>query len=75
VPNPDKWQLIVNKQTGEWGIPYKYESDELFRTDMKVSSLPAPAEDFTISFDKTSNGCVLHMDWETTRASVDITPK
>src|ERR1700742_522213 len=33
VPNADKWTLIVNKKTGEWGIPYKYESDELARVD------------------------------------------
>src|SRR5271155_4858127 len=35
VPNPDKWTLIVNKKTGEWGIPYKYEADELARVSMK----------------------------------------
>ena len=29
IPNADKWTLIINKKTGEWGIPYKYESDEL----------------------------------------------
>ena len=34
VPNSDKWKLIINKKTGEWGIPYKYESDELARVDM-----------------------------------------
>ena len=28
-PTPIKWKLIINKKTGEWGIPYKYESDEL----------------------------------------------
>ena len=49
VPTADKWTLIVNKKTGEWGIPYKYESDELARVDMKVSKLPAPVENFTIS--------------------------
>ena len=37
IPNPDKWTLIVNKKTAEWGIPYKYEADELGRFDMKVS--------------------------------------
>ena len=21
IPNPDKWTLIINKKTGEWGIP------------------------------------------------------
>jgi hypothetical protein len=40
---------------------------------MKVSPLPSPPlENFTIGLDKTASGCTLHMDWETTRASVDI---
>jgi len=75
VPNPDKWTLIINKKTGEWGIPYKYESDELARVDMKVSKLPSPVENFTISYVQSGNGCTLQIDWETTRASVDITAK
>jgi len=72
IPNADKWTLIINKKTGEWGIPYKYESDELARVDMKVSKLPAPVENFTIAYDKSGNGCTLRIEWETTRASVDI---
>jgi len=72
IPKPDKWTLIINKKTGEWGIPYKYESDELARVDMKVSKLPSPVENFTIAYDKTDSGCTMRMDWETTRASVDI---
>src|SRR5579864_5282364 len=75
VPNADKWTLIINKKTGEWGIPYKYEGDELARVDMKVSKLPSPVEDFTIAYDKSGNGCTMRIDWETTRASVDITAK
>jgi hypothetical protein len=75
VPNADKWTLIVNKKTGEWGIPYKYESDELARVDMKVSKLPSPVENFTISYEKSGNGCTMNMDWESSRASVDITAK
>ncbi len=75
IPGADKWTLIINKKTGEWGIPYKYENDELARVDMKVSKLPAPLENFTIAYDKSGSGCTLRMDWETTRASVDITTK
>lgn len=75
VPNTGKWALIINKKTGEWGIPYKYESDELARVDMKVSELTAPVENFTIAYDKSGGGCTLRMDWETTRASVDIALK
>ena len=75
VPSADKWTLIINKKTGEWGIPYKYESDELARIDMKVSKLPSPVENFTISYPKSGSGCTLQIDWEATRASVDITGK
>jgi hypothetical protein len=75
VPNSGKWTLIVNKKTGEWGIPYKYERDELARVDMNVSKLPAPVENFTIGYDKSGSGCTLRIDWETTRASVDISAK
>ncbi len=75
VPNADKWTLIINKKTGEWGIPYKYESDELARIDMKVSKLPSPVENFTISYEKSGNACTMNLDWETTRASVDIKAK
>jgi Protein of unknown function (DUF2911) len=75
VPNSGKWSLILNKKTGEWGIPYKYESDELGRVDMAVSKLPSPVEDFKISYEKSGSGCTMHIDWETTRASVDIAGK
>jgi hypothetical protein len=77
VPNPDKWTLIINKTTGEWGIPYKpeYQAAEVARIDMNVSPLPSPVEDFTISYAASDSGCALQLDWETTRASVDIAEK
>src|ERR1700675_678448 len=75
VPSADKWTLIINKKTGEWGIPYKYEGDELARVDMKVSKLPSAVENFTISYEKSGSGCTLNIDWENTRASVDISAK
>lgn len=70
VPNPDKWTLIINKKTGEWGIPYKYESDELARVDMKVAKTSAPVENFTIAFDQSSKACTMNLSWENTKASV-----
>ena len=72
IPNKDKWTLIVSKKTGEWGIPYPGADSDLVRVDMKASALPAAVENFTIAFDKTASGCTLRMDWETTRASVEI---
>src|SRR6267378_551982 len=72
IPNKDKWALVISKKTGEWGTNYPGPENDLARIEMKVSALPAAAENFTIAFDKASSGCVLRMDWETTRASVDI---
>jgi hypothetical protein len=39
---------------------------------MKVSSVAAPVENFTIAFDKAAGGCTLRIEWEKTRATVDI---
>jgi DUF2911 family protein len=72
IPNKDKWSLVVSKKTGEWGTNYAGPSEDLARIDMKASTLPAAVENFTIAFDKTASGCTLRMDWETTRATVDI---
>ena len=74
VPDGDKWTLIINKKTGEWGIPYKYESDELIRVDMAVTKIDPPLENLVIEYDKMGpEDCTLTIDWETTRASVHIT--
>ena len=75
VPNADKWTLIISKKTGEWGIPYKYEGDELGRVDMKVSSTPSAVENFTIALSPMGGGCTLNLSWENTQASVDLSEK
>ena len=72
IPNQDKWTLIISKKTGEWGTDYPGASEDLARIDMKASTIPSAVENFTIAFDKTATGCTLRMDWETTRASVEI---
>ena len=74
IPNKDKWTLIVSKKTGEWGIPYPGADSDLVRADMKASATSGPVEDFTIAFDKSGNGCTLRIEWENTRATVDIAP-
>jgi hypothetical protein len=75
IPTAGKWTLIVNKKTGEWGIPYWYESDELARIDMSTTELSSPVENLVISYEKSGTGCTMNIDWESTRASVAITEK
>ncbi len=78
IPNEGKWTLIICKKTKNekggplWGTDYPGEGQDLARVDMKVSALPAAVENFTIALDKLGNGASLRMDWETTRAAVEI---
>ena len=71
-PTQSKWTLIISKQTGEFGIPYPGEKFDFARMEMKLSKLPSPIENFTISFDPAGTSCTMKLDWETTRASIDI---
>ncbi len=75
LPTPTKWTLIISKQTGEFGIPYPGEQYDFARMEMKVSKLPSPLENFTISFDPAGTTCTMKLDWETTRASIDMAEK
>jgi hypothetical protein len=66
------WQLIVNKQTGQWGTEYN-QGQDLGRTPMQHSTLPSPQENMSISFEHTTrNSTELHVRWETTDEWVKI---
>ena len=75
LPTQNKWTLIVSKQTGEFGIPYPGEKYDFARIDMKVTKLPKPVENFTISFDQAATTCAMKLEWEATRASIEFSEK
>lgn len=75
LPEANRWTLIISKQTGEWGIPYPGENYDFLRTEMKLSKLPTRRENFTIAFVPSGNVCVMRMEWETTRAAVELSEK
>ncbi len=72
-------KLIVNKRTGQWGIPYKESSEatnELARIDLKKAALDKTVDQFTMAIDNNpSGGGVLTMSWENTQFSVPIAVK
>lgn len=74
VPGAAGWKLVLNSETGQWGTAHKAERD-VFTTDMNLSVLPQAAERFTISVEPTATGGLLHLDWDTTRASVGFEAK
>jgi hypothetical protein len=74
IPAEAKWSLIISKKTGEWGTEYP-EGQDLGRYDMSVSKTSAPVENFTISFHEMGTGCHMYMDWENTRATIELSEK
>jgi hypothetical protein len=68
-----QWQLIVNKQTGQWGTEYDSKQD-LGRVKMTMSKPPAPVETYKITLSSAGgNKGKLELAWENTVASVPFT--
>jgi hypothetical protein len=75
VQNPDAWDLIVSKQTGQWGLNYDPKQD-LGRVKMTMSKPPALVETlkYTVA-DKGAGKGELRLEWEHRAATVPITVK
>ena len=72
LPGATDWQLIVNKQTGQFGTEYDQKRD-LGRVKMNLAQTPAPVERFKIELLSTgANKGLLKMTWERTEVSVPI---
>jgi len=73
--NTDPWQLIINKQTGQWGLTYNKDMD-LGRVPLDMSKPPAPIETYKMTL--SSSGAAagkLQLEWDNYIASVPFTVK
>jgi hypothetical protein len=73
IADPDQWNLIVSKDTGEWGLNYD-PSKDLGHTRMEMSKPPSMVEDlkYTLTDDGGNKG-TLTLAWEDKQASVQFT--
>jgi hypothetical protein len=73
--DPGQWKLVVNKQTGQWGLEYHQDRD-LGRVAMNMSKPPKPIETFKITLSSAgANQGKLQMEWADHVASVPFTVK
>jgi hypothetical protein len=73
--NEGKWQLIVNRQTGQWGLEYS-QAQDLGRVPMAMNKPAAPIETYKMTLSSTGqNKGKLELAWETVVASVAFTVK
>lgn len=72
ISDPSAWQLIVNKQTGEWGLAYD-GSQDLGKTKMTTTAPPSLVEDLKYTLVDNGGGKgSLTLAWENVTASVPI---
>jgi len=75
VKDPDAWQLIINKQVGQWGLEYDPAQD-LGRVKMIMTKPPALIEQlkYVISSDGPKSGKI-QLEWENHIATVHVITK
>jgi hypothetical protein len=72
ISDPAGWVLIVNKQTGQWGMKYD-KAQDLGRVKMTTAATPALVENLAYSITGISgNQATLTLTWENVSASVPI---
>jgi hypothetical protein len=78
LPTRDGVQLIINRETGQWGTEYQARHD-IARVPMIVDSTEAPVEEFTILVDSAGRAAAsrpyrrLVMEWGRFRWGVAVT--
>lgn len=72
VAVPGRYQLVVNRQHGQWGTVYDPAQD-LVRVPLRVARIAQPVERFTIAIDPASGrAATLRLRWDTTELTVPI---
>jgi hypothetical protein len=70
LPAEERWKLIINKQTGQWGIDYDPQLD-LARVDLNIKKLKSSIEDLTFKLEKSGNDDgTLKIEWANTSLSI-----
>ncbi len=65
-PTPDETQLVISRQTNQWGTVYDSTND-LARIPMREMKLNEPVETFTIVVEEQERGGIIALDWDDRR--------
>jgi hypothetical protein len=70
-PEAEKFELIFNSQTGQWGLSQD-PSKDVAKVSMKKEALQAPVDPFTIELKPAPKGGVFVLSWGTTQLSAEF---
>jgi hypothetical protein len=73
IADPNNWQLVISKETGQWGLTYNKPKD-LGRVKMEMSKPPKMIETYKVTLSSSGpKAGKLELAWENHIASVPIT--
>ena len=76
VKDPNQWELVVSKATGQWGLTYPGPSSDVGRVKMAMSTPPQPVEQLKYTITDKGNGAgELQLAWERHIGTVAIHAK
>jgi Protein of unknown function (DUF2911) len=71
VKDPDRWELVISKATGQWGLTYPGPASDLGRVKMTMSTPAALVEQLKYTLtDKGAGNGELRLEWERHVATV-----
>jgi len=82
VPKDSSWNVIFNTKQYPWGVDAEMQpmwdpNYDIMEIDVPIEKLDKPVEQFTISFDNSTDNLELTMAWDKTKVAVpmEVFPK
>jgi tetratricopeptide (TPR) repeat protein len=73
IPGKDKWEVILNNGTGNWGADGYSKDDDVARFSIKPSVMEENCQTFTINVtDITFTTCKIELCWERTKVVLPV---
>lgn len=74
IPNKDRWEVILNLGTGNWGTDGYAKSDDVARFTVKSNVMENVCQTFTIAItDLTFTTCKIEIMWDRTKIVIPVT--
>jgi hypothetical protein len=74
IPDQQQWEIIINKNTGNWGANGYDTKDDVVRMKVPVQSTSGLVETFTITVSSIAfSSCTIDLSWENTLVRIPVT--
>ncbi len=70
IPGEKEWTIIINFDLNTWGSYFYNEANDVARITVPVTLSEESLEAFSIAFDKSGEGVIMHLGWDTVRVEV-----